>query len=226
MKILFIIIFFYTLLSGFHCATDNTLDREIIPSDTLNTRNYNDKCALYIGRDMEISLQEVKENFVAEFLNNKLFGNAGTDYSKSVRQYFFFIVVISNTGNYPVELMNTVLKYENRTLKNLTTQDFKINNPGFHDSMFEVFQITSEDLCLKDTDFLKNIKKYEKPYIEPGNMVIKLLAFSRIPVQYRKFKISVTVKSDIIQKIVDFRLIRFEYRHSGNHFVRPEKNID
>ena len=88
------------------------------------------------------------------------------------------------------------------------------------------FEFKADDLCLKETDFQTNMKKYKKEYIESGDKVMKLLIFDGIPVQYRKFTLSLRVKSDIIQKSVDFRFIRFEYRHSGRYFVKPDKNID
>ncbi|MBN2041526.1 MAG: hypothetical protein JW864_15925 [Spirochaetes bacterium] len=221
-------IFILLLLSCLflQCKSANTLEREILSPDTFHTRSIDNKCAMYIDRNFEISIQEAREGFLDDFFNSTVFRNVNIKYDTANHKELLLILLISNTGRHPFEISNIYINYANITLETLNAEQLSKNRQSFNDALFGYYSIKTKDMCLKDTGFSEKITAFDGKSIKPGDKVIRLIAFNRIPAQFRNFKINVKVKSDIIQKIVDFKFIRFEYRHSGHHFVKPKNNND
>jgi hypothetical protein len=212
----------------FECASSNKIGTDIIPVEPIETHVVNTNCASIISNNFIIAVQELKNNQLEDILkNNTLVNKNGIFQLLRMPKLTFIIILIENTGNLPLEIGDIKLQY-NTIFSNQLIPEELINryvNPPYSllnfNEIFSLYKIDTDELCDTEIDFKEELKKYKGPIV-PGDKAFKITAFDFIPFEIRKFNLSVVVKSDIIKKIIDFKLMRTEYRQSGTHFSKPE----
>jgi hypothetical protein len=215
---------------SFNCASNNAIDREIIPTETYESKIKDDRCILVLSRNFDISCEEIKLDKMENILKTGKFITTKNLYNlNQLSSLIIFKIVLENTGNDPIGTGEIKIKYENSAIFQLSGETIrkKLNNPGIDFNEFlSLYKLEAGDICENDIDFQRDIIKNTTSRINPGEKALFFTVFDWIPVQVRKFSLSVTIKSDITQKIIDFKLTRFEYRKSGKDFVKPEHDAD
>jgi hypothetical protein len=218
---------FFSLLS-LHCTSPNTINRNIIPAETYDSKIRDENCAIILSRNFDISCEEIKPEKLETILKYNKFINKNNKYNiRQMPRYNIFKIVIENTGNNPLETGELKLQYGNTISKPLTAEELK-NKNNLSAIKFNEFlcfyKLDADDICENDIDFQRDITKNTENRINPGDKALFFIIFDWTPVQIRKFNLSVTIKSDTNQKTIDFKLSRFEYRKSGEDFIKPEKD--
>ncbi len=225
-SLILIILFFLTNCS--HCTSNYKINRDIIPTETYNTRLFEENCGGYfVGRNFEIFIEEVKDEQWNSILENNIFLNRNTKYQyNGIPKLLFFKIVLINTGDIPVEIDGIELQNYNNVFKNITAgylkEKYKQYSVINFDTLLGLSKLDNDEPCLKDIDFKTDLKKYKGKSINPGDKVITFIAFNRLPAQIRQFNILISVKSELIQKIATFKLLRFEYRSNDKYFIKKK----
>lgn len=216
------------ILFFFDCTSNNTIERKIVPIETYETKINDENCVSIISKNFEISFQELKDEQLENFFENIIIFNKLKLNHFRIPTLFFCKIILDNSGPIPLEIGDIKIRYENTTLNTLKADIINKYNKHLHEINFNditnLYKVTSDDLCENDSDSGKDLIKYNSSLIQPGDKVMQILIFNRIPVNIRKFTLSITIKSDITQKIIDFKLMKFEYRKSGKHFIKLKKD--
>ncbi|MBN2403101.1 MAG: hypothetical protein JXN64_11965 [Spirochaetes bacterium] len=177
-----------------------------------------------------LASKEIKEEQLQTILNNDRFidKKISPKFSR-MPKLIYFIIALENTGNIPLNIGEIKLHYNNISINPMNADDLrnKYNSLPYAGLKFgdilSLYKSDTGELCDNDMDFSGDFVKY-KGSILSGDKVFQIIAFNWIPVQIRKFNLSIVIKSDIIKKIIDFKLIRFEYRQSGKYYIKPVKD--
>lgn len=216
------------ILFLFNCTSNNTLERKIVPIETYETKINDENCVSIISKNFEIAFQELKDEQLEQIFENIIISNKLKLNNLHIPTLFFCKIILDNSGPIPLEISDIKIRYENTTLSTLKADIFNKYNKHLHEVNFNditnLYKVITDDLCEYDFDSKKDLIKYNSNLIQPGDKVMQILIFNRIPVNIRKFTLSIAIKSDIIQKIIDFKLMKFEYRKSGKHFIKPKKD--
>jgi hypothetical protein len=226
-KLLIGLIPFFVLIP-LNCTSPSAITRDILPGETYDSRIQDEKCAIILSRNFDISCDEIKPDKLESILKNSHFLNKDSKtYIRQMTKYNIFRIVIENTGNSPLEIGELNLKYGASIIKPLSADDLqnKIHNSAIDFNEFlNLHKLDANDICENDIDFQRDIIINTEDRINPGDKALLFAVFDWIPVQIRKFNISVAIKSEISQKTIDFKLRRFEYRQSGKDFIKPEQD--
>jgi hypothetical protein len=221
------IILFLSCFLIFGCTSLNKIETDIISVESFRTRVVNNNCASIISNNFIIAVEELNKTDMENIRINNIFKNKNIKYRSSrIPKLIFLKILIENTENIPLDIGDIKLQYNNIFSNQLTAVDLRkrYNHPPYSvfnfDEILSLFKIDSDELCDTEIDFSEDLKKYQGS-IMPGDKAFKIIAFDWIPVGIREFSLSIVIKSDIIKKIIDFKLMRSEYRHSGGHFLKP-----
>jgi hypothetical protein len=229
-RIKYISIIFVLFLNA--CASRSAIVTDIIPVDTIDSRIIDKKCALIISSNFGVALQEIKQDQIPDIFKNENFTSEDNrNIPFRIPKLLIFKVVLENTGDFPFEVGEIKLSYDNTVSDALTEENIKLkysssvySNINFKE-LFSQFKLITDDLCNNYIDFIEDIAKHDH-LIKPGEKVLRLIAFNTLPVEIRKFNITIEIKSEIRKKTIDFKLMRFEYRKSGKYFFNPEQDSE
>ena len=219
------------LLSILKCVSENKIQTEVIPIETFQTRiDAGTNCASVISNNFVIAVEEIKNEQLKDLFKNDIFIKENVNYNLlRLPELLFFIISVENKGDIPLNIGEIKLYYNNTSSNPLIAEELK-NKYNFlpysminFDELLSIFKLDADELCDNNIDFTRDIVKYNDPILS-GDKVFQIIAFDWIPVEIRKFNLSIVIKSDIIKKIIDFKLMRFEYRRSGEHFIKPDKD--
>jgi hypothetical protein len=221
------IILFLSSLLIFGCTSIQKIETDIIPVESFHARVVNSNCASVISNNFVIAVEELNSKDMEDICRNNIFINKNVKFRLlRMPKLVFFKILLENTGNIPLDIAESKLKYNNIFSNQLNADDLKIKyiNPPYSvinfDEISSLFKIDSDELCDTEIDLSEELKKYQGPILS-GDKVFKIIAFEWLPAEIREFNLSIVIKSDIIKKIIDFKLMRSEYRHSGDHFSKP-----
>ncbi len=223
-----LLIYIISFAISLHCASKHGIESDIIPAETFDAKITDEKCALIISRNFDISCEEIKPDKLENILKNSMFINKERKYNtRQISKFVIFKIIIENTGDSPLETGELKLQYVDTISRPLSADDLKNMNSlsAINFSEFlSLYKLDVKDICENDIDFQRDIIKNTVNRIYSGDKALFFAVFNWIPVQIRKFNFSIAIKSDISQKIIDFKFRRFEYRKSGKDFIKPEKD--
>ncbi len=215
------------ILLAFGCASYNRIGSDIIPAESFTTQIVNTRCASVISNNFSIALEELKPYQLEGILKNRTFNDKDSKYNLlRMPKLSYFKLLFENTGRAPHEIAEIRLQYNNYFSGQLNADELykRYANSPFSSlnftEIFKIFKIDTYELCDTEVDLKNSLENYHGSIL-PGDKIFKIIAFDWIPVDIRKFNISILVKSDIIKKIIDFKMMRSEYRQSGDHFSKP-----
>ena len=216
----------FLIIASIKCTSPNRMKTDIIPQDTYQTNILNTNCASSMTHDFTVSVQELKDEQISLILQNKNFTHKSHP-GASLRfpKLTLFIISVENTGDHQLDIADIKLHYDNIILDSLNADVLKTkyNKQPYSFLNFKeilnLFELESDDICDFNIDLSENLAKHTG-YINSGDKVFQIIAFDWLPVEIRKFTFSVYIKSDIIKKIIDFKLMRSEYRHSGKYYIK------
>ena len=215
------------------CTSQSKIVTDIIPQETFQTHLLNTNCASIMSNNFNVSVQEIKKDDISSILRNKNFKNKNIQYTATrFPRLILFLISIENTGDIQLNPGEINIQYNNIKLKSLDPGILgKMYNSRPYsainfDEILSLYRLESDDICDSGIDFTTGLEKHIGP-IKSGEKVFQIAAFDWLPTGVRKFNLSINVKSDIIKKIIDFKLMRSEYRHSGEYFIKPvDDNIN
>ncbi|MFH0974563.1 MAG: hypothetical protein V1874_02130 [Spirochaetota bacterium] len=214
------------------CSSRTAIVTDVIPADTIDSRIIDKRCTFIVSSNFSIALQEIKKELIPDVLKNEIFINEENgNIPFRIPGLLFFKIVLENTGDFPIEIGEIKLRYDNIISEALTEDNIKLKYGSSEYScinfkeLFSQFKLVTDELCDNYIDFTTDISKHDL-LIKPGEKILRFIAFNSLPVEVRKFNITIEIKSDIRKKTIDFKLIKFEYRKSGKYFTNPEQDIE
>jgi hypothetical protein len=129
-----------------------------------------------------------------------------------------FQIIMKNTLNAPIQLKKARICFGSVAVDAMNVAGIaeRLNSPSY--SGFNFSEMLSLRRLISEWDYMKNIV-YDRDtiglklnYVPPRDTVLTMIAFERIPVEVRKFKLQIMIAAMGNIKTVDFDFNRHEYR--------------
>ncbi len=212
-----------------NCTWMHRIEREIKPAEKYDIQINKDDCAILKGNNYEVAVEIIDNSHIEMLLASDHFVNSETESSTwRTPKLHFLHVVITNYGNYPININKIKLKYGDIEKEPLSIQQIKkeCKSPVYSifnfDSILSSRRLLGKEFFLKKTNFYMDTIEYKLNFINPGDIVSRIIAFDWIPVEYRHFNLIAIIESHGMEKAIDFAFRRLEYRSEGC-FKKPRK---
>jgi hypothetical protein len=193
----------------------------------VNTEKSHPVIPRYEDKECTITIKELHLEEWQNLLENTCF----TTRQQRVRGYrlpplHFFQLIVTNRSGESLYCNEITLQYGNTIKQQITAPEMKKN---YTSPLYDIFNFKSifswrRELAEKRSD---NSINYDRDTIELKGSVIpakssayRIVAFNWIPVQNRKFTLRLQLKTGERKKIIDFKLVKSEYRTKGKHFLK------
>lgn len=221
------------LMSATDCTRKYGIQRGFHARENPGTEVHNNRCILIRSRAMEVTVDPIYEDEwkgILEYTPYTTRSSSAGDFR--VPKAHFFQVVFFNAYDRPVPLkdLSIMLLLGDREIKPLPAEEMKktCTSPAYGTFNFSTIlgfrRVLSERGC-GEIRFDRDLIDYRLNFINPGDRLLKIVAFPWIPVEKRTFTIRISFRTDESAKTMDFSYSRFEYRTRGKHFINPDKQI-
>lgn len=129
-----------------------------------------------------------------------------------------FQAIVKNTLNAPIQLKKAQLIFSSGAMNAITVTGIgkQLNSPsysGFNFSaMLSFRRLISEWDYMKNVDYDRDTIDLKLNFVPPRDTVLTIIAFERIPVEVRTFKLQFMIEAMGNIKTIDFDFARHEYR--------------
>jgi len=138
-----------------------------------------------------------------------------------------FQVVVKNTLNAPIQLKKAQLCFGPHTADAMTSGGIRerLKSPSYSGynfgAMLSYRRLISEWDSMGIIDYDRDTIGMKLDFIPPRDAVLTIIAFERIPVESRKFKLRLVITAMGNLKTIDFDFTRYEYR-TGKANIREK----
>jgi len=224
-----IVIIIAAVLLIVSCSKKYGIETSLQPVPRSDIEIKKEGCAVIRSDCCDIYLEEIDSEKWKILLGNTIY--LDNDSGKTFRfpKLLFFHAIIKNTADIPIAIEEIVLNYADSAAKSL---DLARLRPHVKSPMYDIFNFSallSPRRLLEEKSCLGKIKHdtetigYEFGFIQPSDSIVRIIAFERPPIELRTMKLVFVITLAGRKKIVDFDLVRTEYRTTGD-FTKPKKD--
>ncbi len=181
--------------------------------------------AVYTIDDISVTVEPFTEDtWIRIAQNNRFIDSSG---SGRLPKIPFFLIVIENKGNVPVQIKDISIIYNSLHVPVYTKKEIKdyLSSPAYQyinvEELTTPHRIIEYTGDIKKIDFAHNSIPFTLPFIPSSETHFHIVAGKWIPVNERQFTVEITIKFPDTEKIVDCTFVRKEYRTKGKHFLFP-----
>jgi hypothetical protein len=152
--------------------------------------------------------------------------------SRRVPPLTAFMVIVTNTVNAPILLEKTELRYGGAVLAELSPAAI---GARFRSAAFSIYdfkrllsfrRIVTGRYAASRVDYDRDTIEEKIDFIPPRDSVIRLVAFEKIPVEARSFRLNFMISAMGTSKQIDFDFTRHEYREGEKGYAIEKKEKD
>ncbi|HDP80598.1 MAG TPA: hypothetical protein ENN21_07135 [Spirochaetes bacterium] len=212
------------------CSKKYGILHEIRAAESSEVEIKDGACGLIRTRFLEVSVEPIPVYRWKQLLAYPRFNRPdGGRHEQRIPKLFFFQMVLHNVSDAPVPLgeVAPVLVYDGAELAPLSPERIKKDHgsPAYDildfDGISGTHRLIAEKNCVREIDYRHDLIEYRLNFINPGDRLLKIVAFPWMPVEKRNFTVRVGFPGGDTRKTVGFGFHRSEYRARGGHFTRP-----
>jgi hypothetical protein len=215
------------------CARKLGMVRGLEPERRLVIEEKEGGCAVLRTRICDVAIEQVDTFKWRRLLSQRMLtGGKGSPTETRIPKFTFFHLVVSNVGNLPLVIDSITLHYGAVEKNPIPVEDAvkRSRSPAYRAFDFKKIltarRLVSGRHCLKKIDYERDVVDYRLDFINPGDRLIRIVAFDWVPVQFRELRVTLRVSPlgrSAEKKVIDFKLKRFEYRTRGAYYRKPGK---
>ncbi len=214
------------------CARRHGMVRGLEPEQRLVIEAKEGGCAVLRTRICDVAIEQIDTFKWRRLLNQRMLtGGKGSPVETRIPKFTFFHLVVSNVGSLPLGIDSITLHYGSVEKNPIPVEDAvkRSGSPAYRAFDFKKIltpkRLMGGRYCLKKIDYERDVVDYKLDFINPGDRLIRIVAFDWVPVQFRELRVTLRVSplGGAEKKVIDFNLKRFEYRTRGAYYRRPGK---
>lgn len=203
--------------------------RGLEPEQRLVIEAKEGRCAVLRTRICDVAVEQIDAPKWRRLLGYRMLAGRGSPTETRIPKFAFFHLVVSNVGSLPLGIDSITLHYGSVEKKPIPVEDAvkRSRSPAYRAFDFKKIlaakRLMGDRYCLKKIDYERDVIEYRLDFINPGDRLIRIVAFEWVPVQFRELRVTVRVSplGGAEKKVIDFNFRRFEYRTRGTYYRKP-----